>query len=337
MFNNTKKEIVGLALMFGTFTSFANASVPNAPGPYIGATLINDTSVRINFLDNSTNETGFILTGDCLSIPIMLNENNNTENSEVYVDIMNMPCNQTCSFMSKAYNSEGNSTSSDVRYLNMHNTFGVECNTPIPPAPPGPYIGVTDINDTAVRVNFVDNSDNEDGFLLFDRTGDINITVPANSANNPSQTYVNVDGLTCNQTYFIKALAFNSDGNSSTSDERAFNINSTFGVLCPSNNDTPAVPGPYIGVTDINDTAVRINFLDNSDNETGFRVFGDDINETIPLNNNPAPSQVYHEIKNLTCDHLYRIKAVAFNNNGDSLPSDERVFNIHTSFAIPCP
>jgi hypothetical protein len=333
MFENMKKKIVSLMLILGILTSFANASVPNAPGPYIGITLIDDNTIRINFLDNSDNETGFIITGDCLSTPIILPANNETVNSQVYVNITDLPCDELCCFEIVAYNADGNSTISDKRCFNFHATFGVVC-AEVPNAP-GSYIGITDINDTAVRVNFLDNSDNEDGFLVFDRTGDINVTVPENNATQPSQTYVNLDGLTCNRTYFIKALAFNNIGNSETSDERAFNIESTFGITCPI--EVPNAPGPYIGVTDINDTAVRVNFLDNSDNEIGFRVFGNDINESVSANDETISSQVYHDIENLICNQLYIIKAVAFNSIGDSLPSDERVFDIETSFSITCP
>ncbi len=102
---------------------------------------------------------------------------------------------------------------------------------------PGPYIGVTGIDKTSARVNFLDNSDNENGFLLFDDSGDINVTVPKNNETAPSQTYVTLTGLTCDRVYTIKALAFNSNGNSETSDARSFNINTTFGIDCGGDDD----------------------------------------------------------------------------------------------------
>jgi len=200
-----------------------------------------------------------------------------------------------------------------------------------------PYIGVTDINSTAVRINFEDNFNNETGFKIF---GDINKTLPTNDEIVDSNVYANLTGLICNHTYSIQVLGFNDDGNSLPTDVQTFNIHTTFGVDC---NDTanledgqvPDAPDSYIGVTDINDTAVRINFVDNSNNETEFRIFGD-INKTVPANDESIDSNVQVDLIGLTCDHVYKIQALASNGNGNSLSSDERTFNIHTTFGVPC-
>jgi len=201
------------------------------------------------------------------------------------------------------------------------------------PNPVGDYIGATDINTTAVRINFEDNSTNENGFHI---SGDgIDLDLPANDKTVNKYVYANLENLDCTKTYIIKIWSYNDDGNSSKK-SRAFNIHSTFGVDC---NDTsiPDAPGPYIGVTDINDTAVRINFLDNSDNETGFRIFGsDDINVTLPPNDETVDQNVYANLTGLICNHTYTIQALAFNGSGDSLPTDVRAFNIHTTFGVPC-
>ena len=71
------------------------------------------------------------------------------------------------------------------------------------PNAPWPYIEVTGIDTTSVRVNFLDNADNEDGFLLLNDSRDINITIPQNNATAPSQTYVTLTGLTCDKVYNI--------------------------------------------------------------------------------------------------------------------------------------
>jgi hypothetical protein len=243
MFRNIKKEIVSLTLMLGMLTSFANASVPDAPGSYIGVTALSLTSVRINFLDHSDNEKGFIVMMDGHHTP--LPPNDETVNSEVYKDFTGLICDKRYYVKVVAYNDDGNSSWSDERNFKIESTFGFDCNNTIGvPDAPGPYIGVTGIDSSSVQVNFLDNSDNEDGFLLFDRTGDINETLPENNATDPSQTYKTLTGLTCNRTYFIKALAFNSVGNSATTDERDFNIETTFEIDC--NNTCSAKTDEYI-------------------------------------------------------------------------------------------
>jgi len=99
----------------------------------------------------------------------------------------------------------------------------------------------------------------------------------------------------------------------------------------------PNAPGPYIGVTDINKSAVRINFLDNSDNEDGFLLYGNGFHISIPKNNENTNRYVYTNITNLVCNKVYSFKVLAYNSDGNSTPSDLRSFNIHTTFDIPCP
>jgi hypothetical protein len=201
------------------------------------------------------------------------------------------------------------------------------------PTAPGLYIGVTDINATAVKINFLDNSNDELGFEI---VGDITESIPGiHDEGVDPYVYHEISGLTCNQTYTIKALAYNADGNSSFSNDRTFNLKTTFNQACPE-LPVPNAPGPYIGVTDINKTAVRVSFLDNSNDETGFKIIGD-INATIVgANDENTHPYVYKNLTGLTCNKLYKIQAVAYNANGDSVPSDERKFNIHTTFGVAC-
>ena len=345
MFNNIKKEIVGM-LMLGALTSFVNAVVPNAPGSYVGVTDINCTAVRVNFVDNSNNENGFIVSGNFPSSPIMLPANDATVNPNVYVNITGLDCNTTYNLNIVAYNN-GNSDTSTGSF-NITTTFGLtncgNCDNNSTPAQPGPYIGVTDINCTAVRINFADNAINEDGFIVTGNFPNSPMYLPAHTDENSSEVYADITGLESNQTYsIISVVAYNSAGNSTPSDTRLFNIENTFGVTCPNgcNQDVPLAPGSYIGVTDINKTAIRINFLDNSDNEDNFILSISDTNGnrniTITENNVTAPSQTYVNVDGLTCNTTYTVKALASNCKGDSTTSDERVFTIMDTFSIPCP
>ena len=344
MFKNIKKEIVVLMLMLGTLTSFVNADTPTAPGPYVGVTDINCTAVRVNFADNSDDEDGFIVSGNFPNSPIILPTNDETTDSQVYVNITGLDCNTTYSINVIAYEGDTNSTTSTGNF-NMTTTFGLtNCCSGGEPAQPGPYIGATDINCTAVRINFSDNAINEDGFIVSGDFPNSPMYLPAHTDINSSQVSADITGLESNQTYCITVVAYNNDGNSTPSDTRCFNIESTFGVTtCTScsecDQNTPVAPGLYVGVTDINDTAVKINFLDNSDNEDGFLLFdaSGDINITIPENNTTAPSQTTVDVDGLTCDKTYVVKVLAFNCAGNSETSDNRAFNIKSTFGVTCP
>ena len=234
------------------------------------------------------------------------------------------------------------SAPSDLRSFRIESTFGIPCDVEIEPTPlnaPGPYIGVTAIdgNSTAAHINFADNSDNEDGFRLFDTSGDINVTIPDN---NGTQVSYNLTNLTCDKVYSVQAVAFKNGMESAPSDLRSFRIESTLGIPCDLPEEEPTTlnaPGPYIGVTaiDENSTAARINFADNSDNEDGFRLFdtSGEINITIPANNG---TQVSYNLSNLTCDKVYSLQVVALQNGMESAPSNTRAFRIETTLGIPC-
>jgi hypothetical protein len=205
------------------------------------------------------------------------------------------------------------------------------------PNRPGSYVGVTAIDKTSVRIGFKDNSDDEIGFKVFGEG--IDKMIPANDETVKSHIYTNITGLICDKMYNIQVVAYNSEGNSSISDKRYFNIHTTFGLPCdnvPNVPNVPDIPGSYLGVTGINSNSVRVSFLDNSDNELGFRVFGDGIDIIIPENDETVKTYVYSTLTGLQCNKTYQIEALAFNINGTSLKSNSRAFNIHSSFGIEC-
>ena len=105
------------------------------------------------------------------------------------------------------------------------------------PDAPGPYVGITKLTDSSVRINFVDNSDNEVGFKLF--TDGREISVPANDESVHQHVYANLTGLTCDKSYTVYAVAYNGDGASAQTDSRGFNINTTFSPGCTHQNTAP--------------------------------------------------------------------------------------------------
>ncbi|MCK4440410.1 MAG: fibronectin type III domain-containing protein, partial [Sulfurovaceae bacterium] len=232
-----KRLFVGLLATVGMF-SFADATaVLNAPGPYVGATMIDNSSVEINTADNSNNEDGFYVSIYKYPSLTLFDtvEVEGSDSSQVEATVTGLTCDQTYKAVVVAYNTDGNSSASDDRYFNMKSTFGASCPQQAIPNAPGPYLGVTDINKTAVRVNFLDNSDNETGFKI---SGDgINETVSANDETVHPYVYKTIDGLTCDKLYKIKAVAYNTSGDSNSSDLRDFNISSTFDISCDGDND----------------------------------------------------------------------------------------------------
>ncbi len=196
------------------------------------------------------------------------------------------------------------------------------------PAAPS-ELGATLVNDNTVRINFQDNSTNEDGFKI---RGDINKTIGSMDSSG-KEVYENITGLECDKVYQYEILAYNDDGESTDNETDAFRLSSTFGVICPE-DDKPKAPG-NIGVTDINKTAVRVNFVDYANNETSFKISGSGIDKTVPANGT-VDEQVYVTLTGLTCDALYGIQVVASNNAGDSDASDLKYFRISSTFGVDC-
>jgi len=256
MFKYKKRLLTSLLITLGVSSSFIEAAAPAQPTE-LGSTKItcSPSVVRLSFLDNnSSNENNFTAT---------ISEYDNPSNSwtvtvpgqstkpYAYINVSTGIDDLDKIYMATvvASNANGDSLPSDPNYFRMTSTFGCTLINA-----PGPYIGVSpikdpdtqEINKTSVRVNFLDNSDNENGFLLFDDTGDINVTLPKNNASEPSETYGILTGLTCDKVYTIKAIAFKGNVNSLPSNSRSFNIHTTFGVDC---NDS-GLKGNYYGVNE---------------------------------------------------------------------------------------
>ena len=238
MFTYKTKLFVALTIFIGFF-SLAEATTPNAPGPYVGSNKLDDTnkSVRISFQDNSNDEDGYYISlYDYESSSLVrVIDVNRTQNRYQYANITDLMCNKTYQASVVAYNQDGNSSSSNLATFNIKNTFGAICPPIVTVNAPGVYLGVTAIpgSNSSARVSFKDNSDNEDRFRIVGNYG-IDVNVSSNDRNVHPYVYKNLTNLTCDQTYTIKALAYKGTTTSDFSNEKSFNLQSTFGVDCPA-------------------------------------------------------------------------------------------------------
>jgi len=210
----------------------------------------------------------------------------------------------------------------------------------IPPNAPGPYLGASKVKDSndSVRFSFRDNSNNEKMFRVNIYNSENNALFKSieTNASNQRYGYATVTGLNCDKVYKATVIASNDEGDSAPSSSAFFSMQSTFEVSCLNNSEVPNPPGEYLGVTDINETAVRVSFLDNSDNEDGFIVYGEGIYVKVPKNDEAQHSFQYATLSNLSCNKSYNIKALAYNSEGNSSSSSSHKFNIEKTFNLPC-
>ena len=200
---------------------------------------------------------------------------------------------------------------------------------PIAPVNAGAYNATSD----SIRLSFKDMSDNEKGFKIY-HNGTL-ISTTTSKIDTGMYQYVTLKGLTSSSLYTISIKAYNEEGES-------IGLSKSFRTLVPPKptvNLTPAQPGASVSAWGETETTTRIAFIDNANNEDGFRV--EDIDGNILQDNIQAKEGVgnYHYItlENLNDATLYQIKVFAYNNHGDSLPSNIKAFRTKSAIIIENP
>lgn len=178
--------------------------------------------------------------------------------------------------------------------------------TTLPAIPANPsFLTTTASTVNSITLQWNDNSTNETGFEIHRATvsgGTFTLvtTVPSNST--ATATYT--DGsLTPNTSYFYKVRAVNGVSLSAFTSE----------VSRATLADIPAAPS-NISFTPLSFNKVRVRWTDNSNNETGFRVFYAGV-----LVFSTAANVETYVLENLTSSAIVQI--TSFNNNGESLSS----------------
>lgn len=127
-----------------------------------------------------------------------------------------------------------------------------------PPAAPSNLAAVT-VSTSEIDLTWTDNSDNEDGFRVRRSTDNVTfdeIVVTAANATSYSDT-----GLTGNTTYYYKVKATGPAGGSGY----------TSVASATTQGNPPAAPSGLVA-TALSDTSIGLAWVDNSDDETGFRL-----------------------------------------------------------------
>ena len=329
MSNN--KNILTITGLLVLLSGMATAAIPNTPGPYVGVYQVTDTTAHISFLDNSTDEDGFkVYINDANNVfdativpnPILVPKND-TANLYQYANIIDLTPNTLYKLRVTAYNTDGESapTTSSSKNNGRLRTSPPVCQ----PLMPGEYVGTYNVTNTSARISFLDNSDNEDGFKVYVYNYNTNtlvktMTLPAVSGTGKYQ-YSTITGLTPNTLYRVEVTAFSSGCGESAPTHASSATNGRFRT---TSQTCPLMPGGYVGTYNVTNNSARISFLDNSNNEDGFKVYvyGYNTNTLINTLTLPAVSGLggyqYANINGLVPDTLYKVKVSAFNTSCES-------------------
>ena len=245
----------GCASTFSTTTTQGSSSstTPAAPSG-VTASALSSSSIRVSWVDNSNNETGFNVyrwTGSSWTQIAAVGAN-----VTGYTDTGLQP--STTYYHTVCV--QNNTDSGCASTFSTATTQGSSSSTP-PAAPSG--VTASALSSSSIGVSWVDNSNNETGFTVYRWTGSSWAQIATVGAN--VTTYTDT-GLQPSTTYYHTVCVQNNVGSSCAS---TFSTTTTQGS---SSSTTPAAPS---GVTAsaLSSSAIEVSWVDNSNNETGFTVY----------------------------------------------------------------
>ena len=283
-------------------TSGGENQVPASPTNLV-ASVVSPSQVNLSWTDNSTNEAGFRVQRK-VSGGSTWSELNLTGQNVTFFQDTQVLGGQSYSYRVIGFNQTGDSGPSN------------EATVTTPAVPTAPTdLRVTLDSPTSALLNWTDTSSNETGFRIWRRTGTNGSYTDIGVTSSNVTSFIN-SGLIPNTTYTYRLTAFNSLGDSGSSNEAVLTIPGDKPV-------TPANPTGLIAKA-TSATQVVLNWVDVSDNETGFRIrrrigTAGTLTEigTVSANVNfftdlsaPPNSTIYYRV-------------YAFNNNGESPSSNE--------------
>lgn len=298
--------------------------IPNPPTNLENA-VISNTQINLNWHDNSNNEQGFKIERR------KDGESAFTQVAEVGANVtsyqnMNLMRNTLYFFRVRAFNSNGSSAYSNITSGRTRNDSMV---TTIPNRP-------TDLMSAAVSPNQVvlawhDNSNNEAGFKIERRVlnGTTYETIGTVGAN--VITFIS-SGLTPGTQYNFRVRAFNQAGNSEYS-----NVTTVTTPIDTAGSNIPHRPTDLRGFPYSN-TGIVLHWIDNSDNETGFKVERRGIDDTAFVLIRTLGANI-HEMRdsNLVTNNVYVYRVYAYNSFGNSAYSNFAIVRAHIGTNIVSP
>ena len=224
------------------------APIPAAPSG-LTATSISTTQINLAWVDNSSNESGFIVA-------------RSTMTGGPYTDVVTTAANVT------SYNNTGLAPATTYYYVvRATNSGGSSANSaqasattasPAPAAPSG--LTATAVSSSQINLSWVDNSSNESNFILARSTssGGPYTDIATLGAN---VTSYNNTGLASATTYYYVVRASNGNGSSANSAQAS--------ATTPVG--APAAPSG-LAATAQTPTSIKLTWVDNSSNESNFIV-----------------------------------------------------------------
>ncbi len=229
---------------YGGPVSATTQPAPAAPSG-LTATALSSSKIRLNWVDNATNEAGFWIerstNGQLFSAIAIVGANSTS------FALTNLPASTTYWFRVRAY--EG------PNYSAYSNT--ASATTQAAPAAPT-NLTATAVSSALVNLAWTDNATNEAGFKVERSTDGVNFTQVATPVANAT-TYAST-GLAPGTAYTFRVRAYDGPNNSAYSN-----------VASATTQVAPAAP-TNLTATAVSSSRIDLAWTDNATNEAGFKV-----------------------------------------------------------------
>ncbi len=231
----------------GAMTPYETPEAPTG----LAATATSPTQVFLNWIDNSSNETGFYIerrrSGYAQWYPV----GNVNQDIVIYYD----------------NSASANTTYSYRVYAARYNAFSgysntAEATTPGPPSAPG-NLTATALISSVISLAWSDNSSDETGFKIERKTGAAGTWSEISTVGANVTTFLNA-GLNPNTTYYFRVRAYNSGANSTYSNEAS--ATTTEGTTSP--------PPPWLSAEQAGGTSADLGVALALDSEGNTYVTG---------------------------------------------------------------
>lgn len=276
----------------------SQVTTPPAAPSNLTAAAASFTSASLTWIDNSNNESSFLIErASGISYTQIATVPANTTS---YTDT-GLASNSSYSYRVRATNAGGNSAYTNIASATLLS----------PPNAPSSLVA-TPTSSTAIALAWTDNSSNETSFRVERSTDNLTFSEIGNVAANV--VAYNDTGLTNGRTYYYRVRARNGAGDSAYSDP----ANAT---LVPPLPSPPAAPSNLVA-TASSSTAIGLTWVDNSNNETSFRIERSTDGISFSEITSTAADVTSYSDTGLASDATYYYRVRARNAGGDSAYSN---------------
>jgi len=180
------------------------------------------------------------------------------------------------------------------------------------------------ISEREVELRWRDNSDNEEGFKLERKA--LNSEYREIAKLGVNINYYLDNTVTPKMFYYYRVKAYNKSGESAYSNEVL--VETKVGETPPEEEKVPLAPSDLEG--ELKEETIYFKWKDNSDNEEGFRLYIsiNEIDSYALYAQLPTNETSYEDSSLYIPENTYYFKLTAYNNVGESSPSNEIMIRI---------